>query len=182
MTITPDEAGAMLADVDAIIAKVKLSRMYRRIGEITMLWGAIMLLEHLVGMAAPRWWPGIGEAGDALGVAATLLLLVRGRSDREARIPLRLLGAFALFFAFGFLWSDLGRFGPRELSVFWPSLFLFGYALAGLWLGVAFTAFGVVFSGLLLAGYFWAGQAFDLWIALVSGGGFVLFGLWMRRA
>jgi hypothetical protein len=87
-----------------------------------------------------------------------------------------------LFFAFGFLWSDLGRFGPRELSIFWPTLFLFGYALAGLWFGAVFVAFGVVLSLLLLAGYFWAGQALDLWGAIVSGGGFILFGLWMRRA
>ncbi len=182
MTITPHEAGAMLADVDAIVAKVKLSRIYRRIGEVTMIWGAIILIEHLVAMAAPRSWPWLGEAGDALGVAATLLVLARDCSPGGARILLRLLAAFALFFAFGFLWCGVGRFGPRELAVFWPTLFLFGYALAGLWFGPVFVAFGVGLSGLILAGYAFAGQGFDLWLALVNGGGFILFGLWMRRA
>ncbi|MBV8662061.1 MAG: hypothetical protein JO107_03055 [Hyphomicrobiales bacterium] len=182
MTITPDEAGAMLRDVDAIVAKVKMSRVYRRTGEVTMLWGAIILLERLAGMAAPHWWSWLGEAGDVLGVAATLLLLLRGRSAKEAQIPLRLLGAFALFFAFGFLWCDIGRFGPRELSVFWPTLFLFGYALAGLWFGPVFIAFGVGLSALILAGYAFAGEGLDLWLALVNGGGFILIGLWMRRA
>jgi len=37
-------------------------------------------------------------------------------------------------------------------------------------------------TGLILAGYFWSGEWFNLWLAIVNGGGFVLCGLWMRRA
>jgi hypothetical protein len=75
MTISPNEAGAMLADVDVIIAKVKQSRTYRLAASILILWDAIVV-----------------------------------------------------------------------------------------------------------AGYFWSGEWFDLWLALVNGGGFVLCGLAMRRA
>ncbi len=183
MTISPNEAGAMLADVDAVVARVKQSRIYRRAGEITILWGAIIVLGHLVAMAAPRWALWEWRAADSLGVAATLVLMLRGRSSAGRRFPLRLLGAFALFFVFGFAWSDLiGRFGPRELDAFWPTLFLFGYALAGLWFGAAFAALGLALTGLILAGYFWSGEWFNLWLAVVNGGGFVLCGLWMRRA
>ena len=57
-------------------------------------------------------------------------------------------------FVFGFVWSAaVGRFGPRELDAFWPTLFLFGYALAGLWFGAAFAALGLAFSALVVAGY-----------------------------
>ena len=35
MTIGPNEAGAMLAEVDAIVAKVKQSRLYRLTGAIS---------------------------------------------------------------------------------------------------------------------------------------------------
>ena len=74
----------------------------------------------------------------------------------------RALGAFALFYGFGFIWSGLiGHFGPREMAVFWRSLFLFGYCLAGLW---------------------FAGAIFWPLIALVTGFGYILCGLWMRRA
>ena len=65
---------------------------------------------------------------------------------------------------------------------FWPTLFLFGYALAGLWFGAAFSAIGVGLTALILAGYACSGAAFPLWAAAVSGGGFILCGLWMRRA
>ena len=76
----------------------------------------------------------------------------------------------------------IGKFGPRELDAFWPTLFEFGYALAGLWFGRAFTIIGVSLAALILAGYFWAGPAFDLYLAAVNGGGLILCGLWMRRA
>lgn len=183
MTITPNEAGAMLADVDAIVARVKRSRIYRRTGEITILWGAIIVFGQLFAIAAPPWSLWGWRVADALGVAATLLLMAWGRPSAGMRPPLRLLGAFALFFVFGFVWSDvIGQFGPRELDVFWPTLFLFGYALAGLWFGAAFAALGLGLSALIVAGYFWSGEWFNLWLAVVNGGGFILCGLWMRRA
>jgi hypothetical protein len=175
MTISPDEAGATLADIDAVVAKVKRSLFYRRTGEITMLWGAIIACGDLVSVAAPRWSTWDWRVADALGVVATIVLIARGRSSQGLRAP--------LVFLFGYLWSAvIGRFGPRELDAFWPTLFLFGYALAGLWFGAALTALGLVLSALIVAGYFWSGAGFDLWLAVVNGGGFILCGLWMRRA
>ena len=105
------------------------------------------------------------------------------RAASSRRLPWRFLAAFALFVAFGLLWSvGFGRFGPRELDAFWPTLVLFGYALAGLWFGAAFAALGLTLSALVLAGYLWSGEGFNLWLAAVNGGGFILCGLWMRRA
>jgi hypothetical protein len=93
------------------------------------------------------------------------------------------MAAFVLLVGFGFTWSTLlGRFGPHERDAFWPSLFLFGYALLGFWLGRTFTVIGVGLTVFIMIGYFWAGNAFDLYLAVVNGGGLVLCGLWMRRA
>jgi hypothetical protein len=183
MTISADEAGAMLADVDAVVARVKRSRIYRRIGDVTTLWGAIIVFGDLFATAAPRWALWEWRIADTAGIAATLFVIWRAHPPGGARVPLRLLAAFALLFAFGFVWSDLlGRFGWREIDAFWPTLFLFGYALAGLWLGAAFTALGLGLTALIVAGYFWSGDWFSLWLAVVNGGGFILCGRWMRRA
>jgi hypothetical protein len=65
------------------------------------------------------------------------------------------------------------RDGKPELSRF--------QALAGLWFGAAFAALGLGLSALALAGYLWSGEGFNLWLAAVNGGGFILCGLWMRR-
>jgi hypothetical protein len=182
MTISPNEAGAMLADVDAVVARVKQSRIYAQAGAIVSLWGVVIVAGNVLAMAAPRWAGAGWLAFDALGAAATFVML-RGGPSGKSRFSLRFLAAFALFFGFGLIWSEgLGRFGPRELEAFWPTLFLFGYTLAGLWFGAAFAALGLGLTGLIVAGYFWSGEWFNLWLAVVNGGGFVLCGLWMRRA
>ena len=41
MTVRSDEAAAMLADVDSVVAKVKQSRLYRSAALITILWGVV---------------------------------------------------------------------------------------------------------------------------------------------
>lgn len=121
-------------------------------------------------------------AVDLVGVAATIVLVSRSMR-KGSRFPLRVLGAFALFYGFGWIWADLiGHLEPRELQAFWPTLFLFGFALAGLWFGIVFLVIGLGGAALIVAAFFWSGAWFELWTALAFGGGFILSGLWMRRA
>ncbi len=182
MTIRSDEAAAMLADVDSVVAKVKQSRMYRSAALIIMLWGAVNLVRGALIAIAPMWFGPRWFFIDALGVAGTIAIL-RWLAEPGARLPFRTLAAFCLFYAFGWIWANLlGGFAPREQMAFWPTLFLFGYALAGLWFGAAFSAIGLGLTALILAGYLWSGQMFSLWLAAVTGVGFILCGLWMRRA
>ncbi len=182
MTIGSDQAAAMLADVDDVVARVKQSRLYRNAARIIMLWGAVNIVRYGLIALAPGWFGPRWFLVDAVGVAGTLVLLLRGGAE-GGRYPLRVLGAFVLFYAFGWVWADLiGAFTARQDMAFWPSLFLFGYCVIGLWLGVAFVAIGVGLTALILAGYFWSGAAFPLWLAVVTGGGFIVCGAWMRRA
>ena len=74
-----------------------------------------------------------------------------------------------------------GEDGPREQDAFWPTLFLFGYALTGLFFGRAFTLIGIGLAALIVAGYEWLGVGYVLYLALVNGGGLMLCGYWMRR-
>jgi len=182
MTLRSDEAAKMLADVESVVAKVKQSRIYRSAALIIMLWGVVNLARYALIAIAPAWFGSRWFLIDAIGVAGTIAILGYS-SGPGARLPLRTLAAFLLFYAFGWIWADLiGDFSPRQQMAFWPTLFLFGYAVAGLWFGPAFTAIGLGLTALILAGYLWSGAAFALWLAFVIGGGFILCGLWMRRA
>ena len=182
MTVRSDEAASMLADVESVVAKVKQSRVYRSSALIVILWGVVNLGRDVLIALAPGWFGPRWFLIDAIGIIGTLALL-RGAVGFGARFPLRMLAAFCLFYAFGWIWANfLGGFGTREQMAFWPTLFLFGYALAGVWFGAAFSALGLGLTILILAGYVWSGAAFPLWLAAVSGGGYIVCGLWMRRA
>ena len=140
MTIRSDEAAAMLADVDSVVAKVKQSRIYRSAALIIMLWGAINLARDGLIALAPGWFGPRWFLVDAIGVAGTIAILQPRRDRRRppaaadaGRVPVVL----RLRLDLG---QPLGDFGPRQQMAFWPTLFLFGYAVAGLWFGAAFTA------------------------------------------
>jgi hypothetical protein len=181
IAISPDEAGEMLAEVETVIARVKQSRVYPTASIIMVFWGVLDLVGNLFALATGRWTGYMWIAFDAFGVLATALMLTRLR--RGSSFDWRFIGAAALFFGFGLVWSlVLAGMRARELNAFWPTLFLFGYALAGLRFGRLFTFLGLGLTPLIIVGYFWAGPWYGLYLAAVNGGGLILCGYAMRRA
>jgi hypothetical protein len=132
-------------------------------------------------------WPRFAKAAwlavYVLGIAGSAVL-GGARPGTGTRIfDARMLAAYVFFIAFGFLWTEgLVQLPPRLLGVFWPTYFMLAYAIAGLWFGIAFVAIGLGITALTLIGYYFSGAWFELWMAVVNGGGLVLGGLWMRRS
>lgn len=185
MTFDKRQAGADLAAIDDVVARVKQSRIYRVSGNLAILWGFMQFASWGVVWTSPANGNWSWIVVDAVGVALTVTMLRRTLPAPSGRAGVtRQLAAFALFYGFGFVWSAmLGHFGGRETAVFWHTLFLFGYCLAGLWFGVGFLVIGLGLSALVLAVYLFAGPPlFGLLIALVTGFGYILCGVWMRRA
>ena len=118
----------------------------------------------------------------AIGLISTVgvrLLNARGHDRPWDR---RIGYAVLVLVVFGIYWASLiGGTRGRELSAFWPTLFMFGYVVAGFWIGRFFTICGVVVTALTLVGYFWLGEWFYLWMAAVNGGSLIAGGLWLRR-
>ena len=184
MSLGRAEAGAELAAIEDVVARVKQSRIYRTSGNIVIMWGGAQIVQYLVASLsqADAGWSWL--VVDALGIALTVWMVRRASPGGTGAPGLKILAAFALFYGFGFVWSALiGHLGARETAVFWHTLFLFGYCLAGLWFGVAFLVIGLGLAAAVIAVYlFVQPPLFWLLIALVTGFGYGLCGLWMRRA
>jgi hypothetical protein len=184
MMMDSKEAMAALDEIEAVTRRVRQSKFYRISSMMMVLWGILVALGNVITFVAPVWakvaWAGVY----VLGIAGTIVAAGWENSRAATRtIDLRMLAAYLLFFAFGFLWTvGLVHLPPRLLDVFWPTYFMLAYAIAGLWLGIAFFVIGLAIAALTLVGYFWAGPRFELWMAAVNGGGLVLGGLWMRRS
>jgi hypothetical protein len=179
--IDSKEAKEALSDIDEIVRRVRQSQTYDIASLIMILWGVLVLAGNIATWFWPRDGYDIWIAVNAVGVLATLATIYFRVDTRS--FDVRMLVAYLLFFAFGYLCTKvLGDFTPRQLGTFWPIYFMLFYAIAGLWLGYAFVLIAVGISILTLIGYFYiGGEAFSLWMAFVNGGGLLLGGLWMRR-
>jgi hypothetical protein len=181
--IDSKEASAALADINAMVARVRQSRIYDVASLIMIVAGVMVLAGNIASYVAPREslyiWTGINVLNV---IAAAVISVVSQRRTGVRAFDYRVLAAFLLFYGFGVLCIGvLGHFGWREMSVFWPIYFMLFYCLAGLWFGHAFLAIGLSITALTLVGYFFiTGFLFLLWMAVVNGGGLVVSGLWMR--
>ncbi|WP_409191843.1 hypothetical protein [Bradyrhizobium sp. RDM4] len=181
--IDSKEASAALAEIDDIVQRLRQSQLYELASLAALWWGVLVFAGNLVTWLWPAYaiyaWPAV----DILGVGGLVAIrLLNPPQAYAAAFDIRLLLVFALFFAFGYLCTNvIGHFGPRQLGAFWPIYFMLFYMLAGLWFGTAFVGIGLGITALTLIGYFYVGEAFPLWMAFVNGGGLILGGLWMRR-
>lgn len=181
--IDRSEASAALDDIEDFGRRVRRSLTYRRAGAMLMLWGAATFLGYLATFVAPamaRWlWPMMFVAAIA---GSAIIGAVNARREGVRTFDARMAAAFAVFIVFGCIFSlGLGGFTPRRLGAFWTSYFMLPYMIAGLWFGSGFVVIGAAVTVLTLIGYAFSGDWFNLWMALVNGGGLVLGGLWMRR-
>jgi hypothetical protein len=184
MSIDSKQATEALNEIDAIVRRVRQSRVYDLASRMAILWGVLVFAGNIATHVWPRHGGYIWITVNAIGVVGTFAVSAFGY-PRTAERPLdmRALVAFLLFFAFGhFFTTVLGHFSPRQLGTFWPIYFMLLYSIAGLWMGYAFIAIGLGITALTLIGYYFSGDWFALWMAVVNGGGLVLGGLWMRRS
>jgi hypothetical protein len=184
MSIESREAAAALSDIEDVVRRVRQSRIYNLASLLLIMWGALVFAGNIASFLWPRMagyvWIGVNAAGVAGSFAISALN--RKRSGTST-FDVRMFAAFLLCVLFGLFTSIwLGHFAPRQLATFWPIYFMLFYTIAGLWIGQAFVAIGLSIIALTLIGYFFVGPWFELWMAVVNGGGLVLGGLWMRRS
>jgi hypothetical protein len=181
--IDSEQAAEALAEIDDIVQRLRQSQLYELASLAALWWGVLVFAGNVVTWLWPIYaiyaWPAV----DILGVGGLVAIrLLKPPHAHGAAFDIRLLLVFALFFAFGYVCTNvIGHFGPRQLGTFWPIYFMLFYTLAGLWFGYAFVAIGLGITALTLIGFFYIGEAFPLWMAFVNGGGLILGGLWMRR-
>jgi FtsH-binding integral membrane protein len=184
MSIDAKEAASALSDIDSIARRVRQSTIYNLASLMLIMWGGLTFAGYLVTWLTPHYAGYAWLAVYVAGIAGTVVISAFNRARSGIRtFDFRMFAAFVLFVAFGIFASVwLGHFTPRQLGTFWPVYFMLFYTIAGLWVGQAFVAIGLSIIALTLIGYFFIGNAFDLWMAFVNGGGLVLGGLWMRRS
>ena len=184
MNIDPKEAASALSDIEQIVHRVRQSRIYDLASQIMIMWGVLVFAGNVMTYLWPRYGGMIWIAIDTAGVLGSVAISAFNYPRTGVRtFDSRMLLAFLLYCAFGLFFSVvLGHFTPRQLATFWSLYAMMSYTIAGLWFGTAFAALGLSLSALILIGYFLVGDWFELWMAVVNGGGLVLVGAVIARA
>jgi hypothetical protein len=182
MTIDSKQATEALNEIDAIVRRVRQSTIYNLASLMAIMWGALVVAGNLATYLSPRTAGYAWAVVYVAGIAGSVVISAFRRTGSGYRTyDARAFIAFLLLVAFGLFVCWSGHFTPRLLGTFWPIYFMLFYTIAGLWFGSAFVAIGLGITALTLIGYFFIGSWFDLWMAVVNGGGLILGGLWMRR-
>jgi hypothetical protein len=182
MTIDPTEAAASLSDVQTVERRTRHALFYGGSSTILIIWGLVLVVGYLGTFLRPTdanlIWNVLNGTGVAYFVAIGYARSRRPHNHWDWRIAI----AFMVLLGFGYFWQWLVMLSHlRELPVFWSTLFMTGYILAGLWMGRFFIVCGLVVIALVLVGYFWTGPWFLLWMSAVGGGSLIAGGLWLRR-
>ena len=99
-----------------------------------IMWGALVFSGYIGSFLLPRQAGYFWAALNLMGVAGSFAISAFGYRKTGIRtFDFRMLIAFVLFFAFGFLCTSvLGHFTPRQIGTFWPIYFMLLYIIAGL--------------------------------------------------
>lgn len=182
MTIDSRQASEALDDINEIARRVRQSMIYNLTSQMLIMWGALVFTGNIASFLWPRSAGYIWIAVDGLGIAGSFAVSAYGYPRTRIRtFDMRMLAALLLILAFGIFCCWLGQFTPRQIGTFWPIYFMLFYTIAGLWIGHAYVVIGTTIAALTLVGYFFIGDWFEPWMAIVNGGGLMLGGLWMRR-
>lgn len=181
--ITPHEAGALLAEIEATRARMRHTIRAHRGHFHLWIWGgvwiAMPLAAYFGGDGRARLFPWICLAG---GVLSTGVGFLQGRQIRQPT-NLRLVAAIAALWLFGALFPVVLRapLEVRSLYAFFCLVAMQSYIIAGLWTDTYLLWVGVIVTALILGGVFLFPGVFWLWMAVFGGGTLVLTGFYVRH-
>ncbi len=178
MNVTPEEAQEALAAIQQTTVKTRRGLAYYAYQQI--LWGLLWLVGFLVSQfvqpAMLNWvWialPILGVIGSALmGISQGRRMRVTPDS-RLAFISSRVGIFFGSLYGFGIVWFVIFQpLNSLQIALFWITLVMFGYIVAGAWLRISLLiGIGVGVTVMSLLGYYLLPGYFYLWSAVFAGG------------
>ncbi|HEY5338917.1 MAG TPA: hypothetical protein VIJ85_11985 [Rhizomicrobium sp.] len=181
MPLTTEEAAAALKDITQTEQRSTAAYSYRMSSPHLILWGFVWLIGYGV-MAAKIHWDPLWLVLSIGGSVGSFYIGWRMSNRKQAGFDWRYTASFLVIC--GFISAILTVLPPQsdaQFGAFFPILVALYYALIGIWTrGLRMLFAGVALAVLTLIGFFYLRDVFDLWMAIVGGGGLILGGLWLR--
>lgn len=181
--LTPQDAGVLLAEIEAGRAAMRRAIREHRGHYHLWLWGAAWIAMPLTaqvgGDGATRYFPWICAVGGLLS------FLIGFTQSRQIRRPTnrRFVAAIAMLWAFAAIFPLVLRASvdARSLYAYGCLVAMQSYVVAGLWTDSYLLWVGLLVSALILLGLFAFPAVFWWWMAGFGGGTLVLTGVYVRH-
>jgi hypothetical protein len=179
--ITREEAADALRNISQTESHSATVYGYSKAAPHLILWGFVWLAGY-GAMAAHVTWPYLWLVLSAFGSVGSFWIGYRASRARGGGSDWRPVGTFFTVFLFiAALFTVLPPHDGEQVGAFFPLFVALFYALVGIW-GRAprMVITAAALAALTLFGFFELRANFELWMAIVGGGGLILGGLWLR--
>lgn len=186
MNVSPTEAEAALAAIQTMVQKTRHSLASSGAYRFLVVWGVVWLLGFLGSQFLPLHIAGYTWIVlDTLGGILSAVLGIRMRRGVRSSSPTISGKRIAAF------WLLLFLYCIALVAVSWPAdskqmaMYIILIVMVG-WLAMSlllsFTSVwpGLILTTLTLVGYFLLPGIFNLWMAILGGGGMIALGLYIR--
>jgi len=174
------QAKAALDEINATMAQSGTLRGYQSMAPHLIIWGIVWALGYSAAYFVPDHANAVWLIGVPAGIAGDIFA---GRADRAGPMPPAIYGLMTVFGLFCIATiAVMQPQDPRQTAAFFPLLIAAGYGAFGSFGAPRMLALGAALAAFTLLGFFTLGAIFQLYMAVVAGGGLILGGLWLRRA
>ena len=178
MSLSQQDASAALHDIEAAEARSAMLRDYRHASPHLIGWGVLWVIGYGLNDLFPMHGGAIWSVVVPVGLIADLAAMRGARRDEAWRI-FAAIGAVSVFVvALVFVMAPVSG---RQVATVIPLFVALLYVLRGIWVGPRYIVAGLAIAALTLAGFWFIGRYFSLYMAVVGGGALILGGLWLRR-
>jgi hypothetical protein len=183
MSLSREQAQEALRAVERTTQRSNAAMSYRMSAPHLILWGVIWVIGY-GAMAAKMNWTPLWPALSATGTVGSFVIGWRMTRAKAQGFDGRFGATFLAIFLFvTAVFVILPPKTDTQFGAFFPILVSLYYALIGIWTrGARILVAGVALAILTMAGFLYLQSIFNLWMAVVGGGGLILGGLWLRSA
>lgn len=183
MALSPQEAGALLADIESARAAMRHAIRAHRGHYHLWIWGgawiAMPLSAHFGGEYAARFFPWICVAGGILSFLAGFTQKQQVRRPANGRF----VAVMLTIWLFAVVFPIVLR-APLDARTYYAYCCLVAmqtYVVAGIWTDTYLLWVGLLVTALILIGLFLFPALFWIWMAVFGGGTLVLTGFYVRH-
>jgi hypothetical protein len=179
--LSPQEAANALEDISRTEQRSSTAYGYSQASPHLILWGFVWLVGY-GAMAAHVTWPYLWLVLSAAGTVGSFWIGARMKRTRGGHADWRAAATFVAIVLFvTAVFVILPPHSDIQFGAFFPVLVALFYVLVGIWARAPrMIVTGVALAALTMFGFFELRAHFELWMAIVGGGGLILGGLWLR--